>query len=306
MLTFSLIICCYNSIERIEQTLRAVCSMNTPDDVEWELIVVDNNSSDGTAEYCSQLLAELSPPSARVVEEKEPGLMNARICGAAAAKNDYLAFIDDDNWPDISWLEEAASIPKDYPEVGAWGGWCTGVGDEGLPEWFDKHAGKFACGKMPQPEGICASPFLRGAGLCIRKTAWDQICHLLKNPFLLGRTGKSLSSGDDNFICQLLVRHGWHLYYNPRMHMMHYMPPSRLTLDYLFRVHEGIGRSFSRLRPAVLVTTGWPKMAFHPLRYYYKLRQLPDYIKYSNEHKAQPDDIDLKCRYILARSKLFG
>jgi len=306
MNTYSLIICCYNSRERLEPTLRAVCAMQVPEGLVWELIIVDNNSSDGTGGFARQLLSELQPPSWKVVEEKEPGLMNARLCGANNAQHDVLAFIDDDNWPDAGWLAEAVATDEANPRIGAWGGWCSPTAKIPLPEWFDRHAGKFACGPMRQAEGICAKPFLRGAGLCIRKKAWQQIQPRLKTPHLQGRTGKSLSSGDDDFICQLLHRHGWPLYYNPRMHMMHEMPAARLTEDYLLLVSAGIGTSKARLRASVLVNSGWPEIAYHPLRLYYKLRALPPYLAARKHLRQHPGDLDARCRHATAQGFFKG
>lgn len=302
----SLVVCCYNSVGRIESTLRAICAMSVPAGLEWELIIVDNASSDNTGAISRDLLTALSPPIWRVVREEKPGLMYARLRGAAEAQFGVVCFIDDDNWPDPSWLVEVAATAEANPAIGAFGGWCTGVGDCELPCWFESFAGKFACGPMGHAEGVCVRPSLRGAGLCVRKKAWSSIESLLLSPFLLGRTGKALSSGDDDFICQLLDRHNWKLYYNPRMHMMHYMPKERLTEDYLLKIHEGIGRSSVRLRPAVLIATGWPKCTYVFLLTYYKLRAIPGLLKMYVRLCLKRDKLEWACAYRAVRAKVLG
>jgi glycosyltransferase involved in cell wall biosynthesis len=280
--------------------------MEVPIGLQWELIIVDNCSSDGTGDFAHELLLELNPLKWSIVGEAKPGLMNARMRGASCAKHEMLVFIDDDNWPDVGWLVEAARTVEQYPEVGAFGGWCSPVADAPLPEWFDRHAGKFACGPMKYLEGICKVPFLRGAGLCIRRDAWQQIQSVLNTPYMQGRTGTALSSGDDDFICQLLDRYGWQLYYNPRMHMEHYMEKVRLDSEYLLRIYEGIGRSRAKLRPSVLTSTGWPQVCFIPLKVYYKVRVFPRYLRASFNNFCKKDDLDRQCDYRLAKGMLLG
>src|SRR4051794_28120754 len=92
----SMVICCYNSSARITATLEHLAAIKT--DIPWEIVLVDNLSDDDTKEKA--LYAWNNNPLARlkVVDEKNRGLMNARITGVRNASYSIISFIDDDNW----------------------------------------------------------------------------------------------------------------------------------------------------------------------------------------------------------------
>lgn len=99
----SVILCTHNQSERLRKTLAELPKLTAPTR-PWELVVINNNSSDDTA----QVLAERAwrPPgvAVRVFFETKLGLSNARNRGLVEAAGDYVLFIDDDENPDPQWL----------------------------------------------------------------------------------------------------------------------------------------------------------------------------------------------------------
>lgn len=101
----SLVICTRDRADRLSRTLAHVERIRS--DSDWEVVLVDNGSRDGTLAVLAEFAAR-SPVPAAVVSERRPGLANARNAGVAASRGTIVAFIDDDCYPssDIvdAWL----------------------------------------------------------------------------------------------------------------------------------------------------------------------------------------------------------
>src|SRR6185312_15143490 len=115
----SVIVCTRNRSDALARLLERLEQLVVPAGVRWELIVVDNGSTDGTA----ALLA--SPPRTlpmRVVNELTCGLSRARNAGLAAATGDLLLMTDDDCLPDPQWLAVMRDEFARAPSLGVLGG----------------------------------------------------------------------------------------------------------------------------------------------------------------------------------------
>jgi len=106
----SVIICTYNHSESLKMTLKSIEEMSVPEDLRWELILVDNNSSDETRNVVREFMKR-SGLSVKYVYEGKQGLGHARIAGCEAATGDILAFTDDDCIVDRHWL---SSLAKEF------------------------------------------------------------------------------------------------------------------------------------------------------------------------------------------------
>jgi glycosyltransferase involved in cell wall biosynthesis len=110
----SVIVCTYNGSKRIKGTFQSLLNMETVPGLQWELILVDNNSNDDTAEIIKDF-ARTSGLNVRYLLERKQGLAHARNTGVTAAKGDVLVFTDDDCIVDLRWLigifEEFRSDP---------------------------------------------------------------------------------------------------------------------------------------------------------------------------------------------------
>lgn len=271
----SIVICCYNSVPRLPQTLAHLAAQKvTQGQIPWEVIVVDNASTDQTATLALSLWSEDAPVPLRVVNEPQLGLIHARIRALEEARFELVSFIDDDNWACPQWVETVSELMSQHPDVGACGGATTAISKSPLPPWFERHAGSYVVGQQAAESGDITSTrgYLWGAGLTIRKSAWQQLLDAGFRPSLSGRKGLSLSAGEDSEICFALRLAGWRLWYDERLKLQHYLPPHRLEWSYLRRLHRGFGaslvvlgvylqilqpssRMFSRLRRKWLIET---------------------------------------------------
>lgn len=100
----SIVICTRNREAKLKQTLLSVLNLEVAPDTDYELIVVNNGSTDGTAQLC----ADMSPRfdgRMHAIYEPKPGLGQARTTGALLARGEIIAFTDDDIVPERNWLK---------------------------------------------------------------------------------------------------------------------------------------------------------------------------------------------------------
>ena len=122
----SVVLPTYNRAADLERALDSVLQQ-TADPREYEVIVVDNNSTDGTAQVLDRLKARY-PGRLRTVVERKQGVSHARNAGIAAALAPILAFFDDDVRVAPDWIETIIRVFRDNPDTEV-------VGGKVLPEW---------------------------------------------------------------------------------------------------------------------------------------------------------------------------
>ena len=108
-LRLSIVICTYNRADLARQAIASVLAQDFPSS-EYELLVVDNRSTDHTGAMAQEFCA--SNPNVRYLIEKEIGLSHARNCGWQAARGEYVAYIDDDCKVPPSWLSADLAAPR--------------------------------------------------------------------------------------------------------------------------------------------------------------------------------------------------
>ncbi len=243
----SVVICCYNSEIRIEKVLTHLLAQEGDEGISWEVIVVDNASTDRTVEVARQVWKH-EQVELKVVAEMNPGLSHARRRGLAEAGFEIISFIDDDNWVENRWIRKVKDHMNVHPETGILGGRGAGAFEEEEPFWFKDFQRYFAVGPQAAESGK-HNRMLYGAGLNIRKKAWED---LIENGFefiLSGRKGKALSSGEDAELCMAILLAGYDLYYQEDLSFFHYMPAVRMDWEYLVRMN----RSFGQASPVINV-----------------------------------------------------
>jgi glycosyltransferase involved in cell wall biosynthesis len=117
---FSVIIPLYNKAAYIEKAIQSVLSQTFR---EFELIVVDDGSTDDSMEVVKNLKSSLTPPFGGwgVIKQTNQGVSVARNNGVKEAKYDYIAFLDADDWWEPTYLEEMKTLIEVYPEAGIYG-----------------------------------------------------------------------------------------------------------------------------------------------------------------------------------------
>ena len=234
----SIIICCYNSASRLENTIKHI-ALQKEVDFSFEVIVVDNNSTDNTAKIANDLFLIYKIENHKIVSEPKPGLTEARKCGVKSASYDILIFCDDDNWLEENYFINVIKGFESYPSAGILGAWSVPSFDDGqiVPNWFYSIQNNFAVGNKPDTDKEVYHVW--GAGLTIKKTIADQI---FEEPFFTqDRNGNALLGGGDYEICDKTIALGFKVYQLKALHFTHYITSNRLNWDYVKRLYIGHG-----------------------------------------------------------------
>ena len=234
----SIIVCCYNSALRLNKTLECIALQKVPDDLKWEVIIVDNNSTDSTS-----LIAEsewkkynLAIPF-KIVAEKKQGLSYARKTGVENAAYSILVFCDDDNHLKNNYISHAYEIMQVNSNIGIAGGQSLPDFETEKPFWFNKFEYAYAVGKQLQQTGIANQrKYLTGAGIVIRKEIFSILDEIGFTSMLSDRKGNSVSSGGDSEICLLALFLGYDLYYDEALQFTHFIPTNRLQWRYCVKM----------------------------------------------------------------------
>lgn len=239
----SLIVCCHNSAQRLPPTLEHLKAQQVRPGLRWEVLIIDNASTDETAQVAGERWKG-SPVPFRVVPEPKAGLMFARWRGAEAAQFELLSFIDDDNWMPANWVERVAQIMSEHPEVGACNGWSVAQLDREPPSWFPGVQGMFAISTPKHMGGdITWTGTLWGAGLTIRRTAFLSLREAGFTSGLVGRQGSALTSGEDQEVCLALRLAGWHWWRDTNLRFGHAISPHRIDWQYTRRLFRAAGNA---------------------------------------------------------------
>lgn len=112
-MTFSVIIPCYNCVKTLETTVNSIRACGLTD---YEILIIDDGSADGTAKLCDTLCVRY--PELRCVHQQNAGVSAARNRGIDEAQGEYLWFVDADDTVDAGTLFRAAdTIAKQRPDI---------------------------------------------------------------------------------------------------------------------------------------------------------------------------------------------
>jgi glycosyltransferase involved in cell wall biosynthesis len=226
-------------------TLSHLERQTVPPEIPWEVIVVDNGSTDDTADIAVRLWSNNPPTLLRVVREHRLGLSYARHCGLSEAKYEIVSFIDDDNWVCRDWVQLVSDLMGQFQDVGACGGYNEAVCEITPPYWFEIYKAAYAIGPQGSEPGDISNGrgFLWGAGLSVRKSAWQQLVTEEFRQLLLDRRGAASTAGGDAELSFALRLAGWKLWYDPRLQLRHFLPAHRLEWSYVRSLYRGFGAS---------------------------------------------------------------
>lgn len=253
----SVIICCFNSENRIEATLRHLVEQQTAEGLDWEIILIDNNSTDGTAKRAEQLMSQNGENIPfRIVNEQIPGLSYARNKGFEEAKFNIALMVDDDNSLCESYLQGIEETFSADDKIGMVGGLGIPALEVTPPAWFSTYAYCYATGA--QQNGNEPIEHLYGAGLALRLDVLDRIKAAGFRSLLSDRTGTSLMSGGDTELCLAYRMAGFKLQAMNDLTFKHHLPLSRVNWKYLKRLFYGFGQTKARLDIYSTVMAGRP------------------------------------------------
>lgn len=248
----SVVVCTHNGKERLEATLQSIFQQKTNPDLQWEVLVIDNASTDGTAAFCTALKNKFSfSHSFRVITELNPGLNNARKKGLAVSKYNWILFCDDDNHLFDNYVQTGFNLVAQNKGIGALGGLGLPLFESEKPDWFEEYHHSFAVGVQSDKNGKLSSknPEVYGAGCFFYKPALQKIFTTGFKTVMSDRKGKSLSSGGDVEWCYLIHLMKYEIWFSDELKFYHLMPAARLNWDYYIKLKIGIANGSALILP---------------------------------------------------------
>ncbi len=173
----TVILCTYNRSKDLLKALNGVLASRFDDPVDWEVLVVDNNSHDDTSEVVNEFKRQ-SPERIRYLFEPQPGKSNALNAGIREASGEIIAFMDDDVVVDPRWLQNLIN-PLSKAQWSGVGGRILPIQEIPLPGWMTLHgpysqAGVVAAGfdLGDRPHELEVAPY--GANMAYRKSVFKR------------------------------------------------------------------------------------------------------------------------------------
>ncbi|NJO40369.1 MAG: glycosyltransferase family 2 protein [Cyanobacteria bacterium CRU_2_1] len=279
----SAIICTHNREAYLGAAIDSLLAQDFPG--EFEVIVVDNASSDRTREVVE---SRLSHPRLRYVYEPITGLSVARNTGANAAHSPILAYLDDDAVASSQWLSILYTAYQTNEKLAVAGGKVTLLWAEGMqpPRWLSSGlAGNLGAYDLGDTIVYVDRPSLtpRGLNYSIRRTFLDRVGGFDVN---LGRVGTSLLSNEELRMTELALELGWQVAYLPDALAAHNVAPERVNRSWFLSRGwwQGISECY---REQLAGRAGWRQLSRGGERF---LRGFYRSLKYLNDPAQRFDN----------------
>lgn len=255
MEAISLIVCTHNRAGMLPACV-AAASRQTLGRRDYEVIVVDNASTDHTAAIV-RAMRGVGGVKVRYVRCERLGLSRARNAGARAARAPVAAYIDDDAMAAPDLLERLLEVYEAHPEAGCVGGTVELAMPPGKPEWltgdFDGYYSAYRPGGREPRKLAGAWEYPYGANVSFRKEAMRDAGYFR---VWMGRTGNDFAGGEEIDLASRVARLGWEIYAQPRAAVRHVILPERVKWEHIAKSAAAAGASWVRyeregLQPAV-------------------------------------------------------
>jgi len=229
----TIILCTYNRGPLLAAALESVAASTLPESVEWEVLVMDNNSTDQTRVVVEDFRRRY-PGRFRYLFEPRQGKSYALNTAITAAKGDVLAFLDDDVIVETSWLRNL-TLPFESGEWAGTGGRILPQWSCSTPHWLPEKgwhvAGPLALFDMNASSGPLHEPPF-GTNMAFRKDMFEKYGNFRTD---LGRCGRGLISNEDTEFGRRLLAGGEALRYQPSAVVYHPVTQARVTKRYYLR-----------------------------------------------------------------------
>lgn len=256
----SIIVCTYNRDKYLYGALECIAK-NSFDAANYEVVLVNNNSTDTTESECRRFMEAFPDLDFRYFVETRQGLSHARNRGIAESSGDVLVFLDDDSFVKSDYLTNLAENMEKYPQAMAFGGKITPRFETGeAPKWLCKwtYSWVSAIDKGAEVTLFEGNSYPIGANMGFRKQCVEK-CGVFNTA--LGRSKKNLMGGEEKDIFNRVKEHDMPIYYFPNIEVEHVIPPTRTTKEYIVNMGKGIGMS-ERMRCRNIGTGAMQKRHF--------------------------------------------
>lgn len=255
----SIIVCTYNRDKYIYETLARIVQNTFPKEL-FEIILINNNSTDRTEEECKLFKSDFPQINFHYYIETSQGLSYARNRGIREAKGKTLVFLDDDSFVGKDYLHNLYTQLQTHPDMSAFGGKITPLYESGrTPCWISKWSYSWvsAIDKGNQVSLFEGKSYPIGANMGFKKECFDFAMFNTD----LGRSKGNLMGGEEKDIFNALKARKLQIYYFPDIEVHHVIPEQRTTKTYIRKLALGIGQS-ERIRTLNMSRSSFVKRLF--------------------------------------------
>lgn len=241
----SIVVCTYNRAESLRDTLRALQALQPAPGRRWEVIVIDNNSTDHTQAVVDDV--RRTWPLLRYEFEGAQGLSHARNRGIACARGDVILFTDDDVLPEPDWLETTLAGLDKYG-ADACGGYIAPIWERPPPAWLTERFYGFLAVRTDRTDDHAITPDLPppfGANMAFRRQVFDRVGLFDTNR---GRKGAVLASGEDGEMFERILAAGMKVMFLGSSRVHHKVEAFRTTKRYFRRWRVQTSRNIAQSR----------------------------------------------------------
>src|SRR5262249_24205964 len=234
----------YNGALRLPKVLQQLQRQVETEAIAWEILIIDNNSSDDTQDVIAHYQKTL--PRLRYCQELRRGVGFARDCAFREARGELVAFLDDDTLPNADWVNAVAEFAQTHPQAGAYGSRIYADYAVRPPPNFDRIACFFAIvdlGSKPRLYSKNSRFLPPGAGVVVRRSVWQEYIPSVSEMTLTGRASPAGLPDEDLEMLSYIRFSPWEIWHNPAMELTHKISASRLERKYLIPFLRGIGLS---------------------------------------------------------------
>jgi len=238
VLELSIIVCTYNRADLLGQCLESLFAQDAPKDI-YEVIVVDNNSTDSTEEVVKEQIK--LHPSLRYIKETKVGLSYARNTGYKSSLGSWVGYIDDDALSNPDLVSEVIRTIEHYP-FDCFGGAFIAWYVEKKPWWLPQRPFYFTnvIGK-PDHCTELAKGYISGGVAFYKRALLEEAGGFNTS---LGMTGNKIHYGEETELQIRIRQKGYIIGYNPQIIIKHYVAPYKLKMTWFLKSSYAVGKSY--------------------------------------------------------------
>lgn len=225
MVSITLCICTFKRPEGLERLLNAVAALET--DCDLSVVVIDNDGECGEgANFCRRLASDYRWPLTAAIETR-PGISHARNAAVALAldnKPDFIAMLDDDEWPAPGWLRALLDVQTEM-EADVVAGPVLPEFAQIPPSWMRREGLFGTAQQADRSKGV----FYASGNFMAKRACFEQ---LMPAPF---DKDFALSGGEDLVFFRNLATHGYRMIWAADAIVHEIVPPDRMTVAWLLQ-----------------------------------------------------------------------
>jgi glycosyltransferase involved in cell wall biosynthesis len=240
----SVVLCTYNRASWLEGALASLARQTLAPN-RYEVLLIDNNSTDATAEVASVFQNRIE--NFRYLREPRQGLSHARNLGWQSARGEFIAFMDDDARAAIDWCERiVATFRLVNPRPAAVGGKVLPLFESPMPRWFTPEVEIRSWGEAA---GFLEEPRRRygfsGSNMSFPKEIFTRFGGFSTE---LGMQGRKIRLGEDSHLFRRIQEWEPYFWYDPLLIVHHLVPPRNMRISYRLARAYASGKSVAFMK----------------------------------------------------------